>query len=152
MPLLQSIVEQFDRELARLHALRAIVAGLSRTSETVARFVSSPASLKGQIVLAAPAAPQAEEKPGPPRDLRAHRGKLREQRADKSRNFEQARAFAATIPSGPVVISPKRLAEEKVQRGQSREAQATVTPMQETEDLDALSQSLAARWSTGMAQ
>ena len=152
MPLLQSIVEEFDRELARLHALRSIVAGLSRTSEAVARLISSPASLMDQTALAAPVATQAEEKPGPPRKLRADEGKPRERRAAKSRIIEQARAFAAAIPSGPVVINPTRLAEEKVRREQSRKVQATVEPVQAAEGLDALSRSLAARWSTGMVQ
>ncbi len=152
MPLLQSIVEEFDRELTRLQALRSIVAGLSRTPEVIACLISSPASLEEETVQGVATASPADEQSRPPRNPRADKGKPRVRQADKSRTIEQARAFAATIPSGPVVINPTRLAEERIQRKQSRKAEATVEPVQAAEDLDALSRSLAARWNTGMVQ
>ena len=151
MSLLQSIVEELDGELTRLHALRSIVAGLGRTPKAVARLISSPVVVaQGKTPVTPAASPAAQRKPS--RQARTDAGEPRERRPSKPRVVAEPRAFAATIPSGPVVFTPARLAEEKAKREQGKEAQIEAEPVQTAEDLDALSRSLAARWSTGMVQ
>lgn len=151
MSLLQSIVEEVDRELARLQSLRSIVAGLSRSPEVVAGLISSPVVLPKREAPAASSA-LAIRQPKPPRKTRADAGKPRERRSAKPRSVSEPHAFAATIPSGPVVFNPVRLAEEKTKREQAQDAPVNTEPDRSSEDLDELSRSLAARWSTGMAQ
>ena len=150
MPLLQSIIEELDSELARLQSLRSIVAGLGRTPEAVAGLISSSTAVTGHEQTAVPVAPEFEQ-PKPPRKTRADAGKPRELRARKSRTISEPRAFATAIPSGPVVFSPTQLAEEKARRAESKGLPAAPESVQTAEDLDALTRSLAARWNTGTA-
>lgn len=151
MSLLQSVVEELDRELTRLHALRSLVADLSRTPKAVARLISQPVTASKPLQLTTPAPPNIEHAK-PARKVRADAGKPRERRAVKSRASSEPRAFTAVVPNGPVVVNPARLAEEKAKREQSREAVAPAEPVPSAEDLDALSRNLAARWSTGLIQ
>ena len=140
MPLLQSIVGEFDRELARLHALRSIVAGLTRTPALITRYVE-PA-----VAAVAPSI----EPTKPPRETGAVAGRPRERRTPKA-SVSVPGALAKVVPSGPVLVTSDQLAEQKSKREQGREELAAAAPAP-PEDLDALSRSLAARWSTGPIQ
>jgi hypothetical protein len=115
--LLQSIVQELDCELARLERLRSIVAGLSRTPAFVRRLTQSvetvPISAKVSVPLG--------KRPGRPRRTEAS---PRIARAVKPEPEPAERALARSIPAGPVVINPARLAEERARRQQSREAES----------------------------
>ena len=141
MPLLQSIVEEFDRELARLQALRSIVSGLSRTSRAVARLVSLPelAAEPAERVVS-PVSPARQVIPI--RRRRADAGQPRGRREPKVESVAEPRALAARVPLGPVVFNPDRLAEERARRAENTQIAAEPAP-----DLDALSRHLAVRWS-----
>ena len=127
-----------------------IVAGLSRTPKVVARLVVLPIPTKSQPT-ADPANPVREERK-PRRKARADAGKPRGKRTPKPSATPDARAFATTIPSSPVVFSPARLAEEKRQKEQGREVPVLADMAQPPEDLDALARSMAAQWGTVRVQ
>lgn len=141
MPLLQSIVAELDRELNRLYEIRKVVVSLSRTPAIVTRYT---------VPAAEPETPPTESHK-PVRRPRADAGQRPGPRTQKALKGE--RALSATVPSGPVVFNPTRLAEERARRQEKREMSPTPLPASETpEDLDALSRNLAARWNTGLIQ
>jgi hypothetical protein len=113
--LLQFIVQEFDRELDRLDQLRRIVISLSRT----------PVSMR-KLTLAAEEAPTLPETPGP-QARRRTRSRKREatSRVQRMVNLPEpaTRAFARSVPVGPVVINPGQLAREQEQRVRSGEAE-----------------------------
>lgn len=141
MPLLQFIVAELDRELDRLHEIRNVVLSLSQTPAVVTRYT---------VPVTQTEALQPEQ-PTRVRHPRADAGRRRGPRVQKAP--QEARALTATLPSGPVVISPARLAEERARREESREVETVSLHIPEgKEDFEALSRSLAARWSTGLRQ
>ena len=146
---LQSIVSELDRELGRLHALRSIVAGLSRTPKAVARLLSTPVNSSVHDEVSEPIA-SLDEQLDRPRGTRVNAGKPRGRRTKEI--VLEPRAFAAAIPTGPVVFNPTQLAEERAKRDQGKALLAAPEPVQTAEDLDALTRSLAARWSTSSNQ
>lgn len=152
MTLLQSIVGELDRELARLRDLRELVAELGQMLAVVAQISSSPvmAPTSSESVLAAvlPLAQAAK----PARRTRADAGKPRGRRTPKSSSPAEPRALSRSVPSGPVVFTASQLAEEKAKCEQAKESQVTAAPDTSLEDLDALGRSLSARWSTGLVQ
>ena len=124
-PLLQSIIEELDRELVRLQSLRSIVASLNRTPKAVARLTSSLLAVTShEQSIAIPV-----EQPKPLRCRRAVAGKPRERPARKPSVVSEPRAFATSIPSGPVVFNPRQLAEEKAKREGSKRLRATTEPV-----------------------
>lgn len=147
--LLQSILQELDSELTRLQELRRLVADLSRTPAVVAK-VTVPQQ-ESSVLLDAPT-------PVPLRQSRLRRDPNlpREPRGPRKRSEPNPRAFAKTIPSSPVVVTPQELAqkaEARAKRNERREREATPeSASMAQEDLDALSRSLAARWSTGLVQ
>ncbi len=154
--LLQSIVVELDRELQRLQEIRSIVAGLDRTPALVKKYIE-PAVASGTPVYknmkpTVAAAALVVEKAKPRRKPRADAGKPRERGTPKPKSSAEPGALTRNVLSGPVVFTPARLAEEKAKREQSRAAQVPANPAQPPEDLDALSRSLSARWSTGPIQ
>ena len=148
--LLQSVVAELDRELSRLHTLRSIVAGLSRTPKAVAQLVSYPVARVKQDVIESVTTGSEQSKPQ--RKARADAGQPRGRRPRKPEVTTESRAFAAAIPSGPVLFNPTRLAEEKARREQGKEAPRLADVVQPPEDLDALARSMAAQWGTARAQ
>lgn len=139
MPLLQSIVDGFDRELTRLHALRSIVLDLGRMPASVPRFVK--ASAEPVIVEPAPATR--------PRKPRRDAGMRRGPQKGKRRPASELHALASSMPSGPIVVYPKRLQPE----AQATEDQTAVARSESTSaDLEAASRHLAARWNTVSTQ
>ena len=141
MPLLQHILDELDRELTRLHAIRTIVAGLSRTPVLVSR-PTAPALQP---------APPAVAEPKRTRRPRSVAGRRRGPHSPKP--ALEPRALATNVPSGPVVFNPDRLARERARRQESREAESSSKFMASpAEDMDALSRDLAARWMAGAMQ
>ena len=141
MPLLQSILAELDRELARLHALRSIVASLRRTPAAVGQHL---------VPVIPPATTPLAEHPEPNRKTRVVAGRPRGVRVPKPTS--EPRALAMNVPSGPVVVNPARLAEERARRREDREVEAaSEADASSQQDLDAMSRSLAARWNTGAA-
>lgn len=139
--LLQFIVAELDRELYRLHEIRKIVAGLSRTPAVVRRYTAVTLNPETPVL----------ETPRRPRKPRADVG---QRRGPKPRETPSAvRALAAQVPAGPVVFNPARLAEERARREENRAAEtAAATTLSAEQDMDALTRDLAARWSTGLVQ
>jgi hypothetical protein len=137
MSLLPYILAQLDEELARLQVLRDIVASLSRTPALFPRLVEPAAR-------AEPAAPA----PQPLQTTRATAGRPRGPRVLK--RPVTPRALAAAVPTGPVVVNPSRLVQERDRPIESREEDTTPAASSE-EDLDAISRNLAARWIPGAA-
>ena len=149
MPSLQSTIEEFDRELALLHILRSIVAGLGRTPKVVARLISSRPGQQtprnwGRSCSTGERASQA-----------AKESQSRCGQAPRTANTEVGLVSGSTClrgngPKWPGRVQPDWLAEQKAQREQSRVGQQPIEPVQEGEDLEALTRNLAARWSIGV--
>lgn len=140
MALLQSIVGELDRELTHLQQLRRIVVDLGHTPAVVRRLALPP------LPPAAAAAPAAIEPRG-----KEQKRERRQREPKKPQAAPPARALVAGTPSGPVLVNPARLAEEREQRARTG-AESADTAVQQPEDLDALSRSLATRWATQAIQ
>lgn len=128
------ILAELDRELDRLGQLRAIVAGLKRTSAVVAAKVGSP------VTVSAPELPKPRRRPG-------HLPRPASRPAPKRIvATPEPRALSGTIPTGPVVI-PAAVVRQ-------RELQRVSPPLAPAAELapEALLKELTVRWApTGSA-
>lgn len=131
--LLQSILQLFDQELARLRALRDIVADLATPSDVV----ELPIAL-ASVVVEVPAAPEPVPivEPAPPKrtTTRAPKGFARaavgrKAPARKARPVDHG-ALTSAIPAGPVVVSADRLQVKKAAVNGS-DGRNTVAPVKE---------------------
>lgn len=147
--LLQSIIVELDRHLERLLALRAIVVNLEKTPEAVRTLaVSLPKHWKTEPAPNVPA-----------KRLKKSRRPKNPRRVTSSKKVVvQATGplvMGRFIPTGPVVVLPRQLMEERDRRlaMQTQTAVAVATaPTEEAADLDEMSRSLSARWFMGSAQ
>ena len=143
MPLLKSIVEELDRELDRLQALRKIIASLDSTSAPV-RLCTEAASISA---LATNVPAHTCETTKPRRNTRIDAGRRRGPRS--LRRTEEPRALAKTVPGGPVVFYPERSLQS--QAAKAVLASAEQDRVAAAVDLNAEGRKLAALWTAAPA-
>ncbi len=154
--LLQQIIAQFDVELDRLYRLRTIVAGLQSPpmfmempQEEPALQPETRAESSAEITAIVIETPMPSESKTPEAPARQRMHRMPRQRLAAPAKSQQAAgpsALTSSIPSGPVIVSAKALAEELQLRSKNRTPPAALETTQDDTKLESLSRNLADRW------
>lgn len=143
--LLQSVVAELDRHLARLFALREIVAGLENT----------PAAIRN-LPISLPVLSKSETDPtiAPKSLIKLRKVKILQHASSPKKKVTVnlgPLVMSRSIPAGPVVVSPRQLAEER-ERRQMTQTQTAIVLTDAPMDLEEMSRSLSVRWFIGPVQ
>ena len=143
--LLQHIIGQLDAELARLAALRKIVAGLEKANPVISQIIPKATDDREQL---APAATDevVNTEVLPARRVRAAR--VPSERRSRRAPAAETTALGRAIPGGPVVVSAEALARERATRVATTRTSAEQNKAPH-ENAETLTRNLSARWLSG---
>ncbi len=166
--LLQKILIQLDGELGRLHALRAVVASLSKSPAIVRTLgpklsqllqvkqkeqpeavVKAPAALRrrGRPRRALTSAPTAEPVQKPKPKLREASSRERSRKVVSRSRPAEITALTKAASTGPVVVSAAALAAERATRITAKK-ETTKLPTEPELRPEVFAREVAARWLT----